>query len=63
MEETFIHAFDDDRVMAGNGTIGFEILEHLPVDVSQEEDTEAIRGRQKGDYLPDKDSSLMRRVT
>lgn len=26
----FIHPFDDDRVMAGNGTIGLEILEDLP---------------------------------
>lgn len=30
VEGTFIHAFDDDRVMAGNGTIGLEILEDLP---------------------------------
>ncbi|MGQ0383548.1 MAG: threonine ammonia-lyase [Gammaproteobacteria bacterium] len=30
VEGTFIHAFDDDDVMAGNGTIGLEILEHLP---------------------------------
>lgn len=30
VEGTFIHAFDDDRVMAGNGTIGLEILEELP---------------------------------
>ena len=27
---TFIHAFDDERVMAGQGTIGLEILEDLP---------------------------------
>jgi threonine dehydratase len=27
---TFIHAFDDPQVMAGNGTIGLEILEDLP---------------------------------
>lgn len=27
---TFIHAFDDVNVMAGNGTIGLEILEDLP---------------------------------
>ena len=27
---TFLHAFDDERVMAGNGTIGLEILEDLP---------------------------------
>lgn len=27
---TFIHAFDDPDVMAGNGTIGLEILEDLP---------------------------------
>jgi threonine dehydratase len=27
---TFIHAFDDPQVMAGNGTIGLEILEELP---------------------------------
>jgi threonine dehydratase len=32
---TFIHAFDDPFVMAGNGTIGLEILEDLP-------DTDAI---------------------
>ncbi len=30
IEGTFIHAFDDPRVMAGNGTIGAEILEDLP---------------------------------
>ncbi len=31
---TFIHPFDDDRVMAGQGTIGLEIAEQLPdVDV------------------------------
>ena len=29
-EGTFIHAFDDPYVMAGNGTIGLEILEDLP---------------------------------
>ena len=31
---TFIHPFDDERVMAGQGTIGLEIAEQLPdVDV------------------------------
>jgi threonine dehydratase len=30
IEATFIHAFDDMHVMAGNGTIGLEILEDLP---------------------------------
>jgi threonine dehydratase len=30
MDATFIHAFDDMHVMAGNGTIGLEILEDLP---------------------------------
>jgi threonine dehydratase len=30
IEGTFIHAFDDLRVMAGNGTIGLEILDVLP---------------------------------
>ena len=30
VEGTFIHAFDDADVMAGNGTIGLEILEDLP---------------------------------
>ena len=30
IEGTFIHAFDDPDVMAGNGTIGLEILEDLP---------------------------------
>jgi threonine dehydratase len=30
VEATFIHAFDDLHVMAGNGTIGLEILEDLP---------------------------------
>jgi threonine dehydratase len=30
IEGTFIHAFDDPQVMAGNGTIGLEILEDLP---------------------------------
>src|SRR5580698_435554 len=30
VEATFIHAFDDPDVMAGNGTIGLELLEDLP---------------------------------
>jgi len=30
MEGLFVHAFDDPDVMAGNGTIGLEILEDLP---------------------------------
>lgn len=30
VDATFIHAFDDLGVMAGNGTIGLEILEDLP---------------------------------
>ena len=30
VEATFIHAFDDLNVMAGNGTIALEIIEHLP---------------------------------
>lgn len=30
IEATFIHAFDDPYVMAGNGTIGLEIIEDLP---------------------------------
>ena len=30
VEGTFIHAFDDPDVMAGNGTIGLELLEDLP---------------------------------
>lgn len=30
VEGTFIHAFDDPFVMAGNGTIALEILEELP---------------------------------
>lgn len=30
IEAQFIHSFDDDRVMAGNGTIGLEILDDLP---------------------------------
>lgn len=30
VEGTFIHAFDDPDVMAGNGTIAHEILEDLP---------------------------------
>ena len=30
IDATFIHAFDDLQVMAGNGTIGLEILEDLP---------------------------------
>lgn len=29
IDATFIHAFDDEAVMAGNGTIGLEILEDL----------------------------------
>jgi threonine dehydratase len=30
VDGTFVHAFDDPQVMAGNGTIGLEILEDLP---------------------------------
>jgi threonine dehydratase len=30
VDGVFVHAFDDPRVMAGNGTIGLEILEDLP---------------------------------
>ena len=30
IEATFIHAFDDQDVMAGNGSIGLELLEQLP---------------------------------
>jgi threonine dehydratase len=30
IDASFIHAFDDPLVMAGNGTIGLEILEDLP---------------------------------
>jgi threonine dehydratase len=30
MKGRFIHPFDDDRFIAGNGTIGLEILEDLP---------------------------------
>jgi threonine dehydratase len=30
LDGTFIHAFDDPHVMAGNGTIGLEVLEDLP---------------------------------
>ena len=30
VEGRFIHAFDDLDVMAGNGTVGLEILEDLP---------------------------------
>src|SRR5262249_25711266 len=30
MRGYFIHPFDDDRFIAGNGTIGLEILEDLP---------------------------------
>ena len=30
VDAVFVHAFEDPRVMAGNGTIGLEILEDLP---------------------------------
>ncbi len=30
LEGLFVHAFSDDAVMAGNGTIGLEIIEDLP---------------------------------
>jgi threonine dehydratase len=30
LEGAFVHAFDDERVMAGNGTIALELLEDLP---------------------------------
>ncbi|WP_280770291.1 threonine ammonia-lyase [Salipaludibacillus daqingensis] len=29
-EATFVHAFDDDAIIAGQGTIGLEIIEQLP---------------------------------
>ena len=35
VDATFIHAFDDPLVMAGNGSVGLEILEDLP-------DTDAV---------------------
>jgi hypothetical protein len=31
MRGYFVHPFDDDRFIAGNGTIGLEILEDLPM--------------------------------
>jgi len=30
IDAAFIHSFDDDRVMAGNGTIGLELIEDSP---------------------------------
>ena len=30
VEGVFVHAFDDERVMAGGGTVGLELLEDLP---------------------------------
>lgn len=30
MQGTFVHPFDDDRFISGNGTIGLEIVEDLP---------------------------------
>ncbi len=30
VEGTFVHAFDDPQVMAGNATIALEVLEELP---------------------------------
>ncbi|MEO6796035.1 MAG: pyridoxal-phosphate dependent enzyme [Candidatus Dormibacter sp.] len=30
IDAAFIHSFDDERVMAGNGTIGLELVEDLP---------------------------------
>src|SRR5262249_35273107 len=30
LDGAFVHAFDDERVMAGNGTIGLELLEDQP---------------------------------
>lgn len=30
MGATFIHAFDDDAIMAGQGTVGLEIIDQLP---------------------------------
>src|SRR5204863_1707842 len=30
MQGRFVHPFDDDRFIAGNGTVGLEILEDLP---------------------------------
>ncbi|WP_040205799.1 threonine ammonia-lyase [Neobacillus jeddahensis] len=30
MDATFVHAFDDEAIMAGQGTVGLEILDQLP---------------------------------
>ena len=30
IDAAFVHSFDDERVMAGNGTIGLELIEDLP---------------------------------
>ena len=30
MEGQFVHPFDDDRFISGNGTVGLEIVEDLP---------------------------------
>jgi len=30
LDGAFVHAFDDERVMAGNGTIGLELIDDLP---------------------------------
>ena len=38
MRGLFVHPFDDDRFIAGNGTVGLEILEDLP-------DVDAVVGR------------------
>src|SRR5262249_18596610 len=37
LDGAFVHAFDDERVMAGNGTIGLELIDVLP-------DVDAVRG-------------------
>ena len=41
---TFIHPFNDDKVIAGQGTIGAEILEQL-------RDTDAVIGRRRRPYI------------
>ena len=52
MNGYFVHPFDDDRFIAGNGTVGLEILEDLP-------DVDAIVARSKDVLATGRDLYLM----
>jgi threonine dehydratase len=55
MRGAFVHPFDDDRFIAGNGTVGLEILEDLP-------DVDAVVGALGGGGLLSGVASAIRAV-